>query len=788
MNGVLRSPIRVGVIGCGYWGPNLIRNFARHDGARVVAACDAELERRADDGELVQHSVGHEQRDGADPIEDVDLVVVATPSRTHYALAKQAILAGKHVLVMKPMTTQVDHAKSWWTWRAQQGVMLAVDHTFVYSGAVRKMRDLVVSGELGDVFYVDSVRINLGVFQSDVNVIWDLAAHDVSILDYVLGGASPTEVTAVSAAHAGSWAENIAYLTMRYPPDVLAHRACELARAGQDSSHHHRGSRRMAVYDDMHPSEKLLIYDRGISIAPWTDREAVYGALVSYDRATCRRRTWMLGKRLPWRSTTSSNALRPEPRQSRTATPAFERSGLSKRQMSPPAAGSHRGRAGTETQRSPRWYRFRSTPRQADPLHQPVGSTGHPVLPFAKRYDGNVAPRLEPRKFHGTSLADPCPPREMVARCPHVSDDIRLRGRADLQPAKGLSVELDVRGEDHESVGEDVLSALGLLSRQPEIAETYAQAGQSRAIRQAAIAALSLDERQQVDVALESRLIAGSNLLQLSVTATDPDLAQDYNTAVGAALVEYANELYPSFELVPLDSASAPGRPISPNIPLNLAVGLLVAFLLAAGVGYLAAILTPPARPKAQIALLDADSTAYSSAFFMLRLRQEMSRVRRTNSPLSIALVNVNHSGVLDRADARVRREALARLAGLLDAHLRIEDLSARLEGDTFALLLTDTSEAEAMEMVEGLRARLALPSIGADPSGQALRASPAAGVVEYRGAATTVGELVERARRALLDAEAVPAGKTQSFTSRSAGAATKRARGDQPVRDPSAS
>ncbi len=280
---------------------------------------------------------------------------------------------------------------------------------------------------------------------------------------------------------------------------------------------------------------------------------------------------------------------------------------------------------------------------------------------------------------------------------------------------------------------------------------------------------------QQVDVALESRLIAGSNLLQLSVTATDPDLAQDYNTAVGAALVEYANELYPSFELVPLDSASAPGRPISPNIPLNLALGFLVAFLLAAGVGYLAAILTPPARPKAQIALLDADSTAYSSAFFMLRLRQEMSRVRRTNSPLSIALVNVNHSGVLDRADVRVRREALARLAGLLDAHLRIEDLSARLEGDTFALLLTDTSEAEAMEMVEGLRGRLALPSIGADPSGQALRASPAAGVVEYRGAATTVGELVERARRALLDAEAVPAGKTQSFASRSVGAATKR-------------
>ncbi len=282
MNGVLRSPIRVGVIGCGYWGPNLIRNFARHDGARVVAACDAEPERAQTMASWYGIPLVTSNAMELIQSKNVDLVVVATPSRTHYALAKQAILAGKHVLVMKPMTTQVDHAEELVDLAARQGVMLAVDHTFVYSGAVRKMRELVVSGELGDVFYVDSVRINLGVFQSDVNVIWDLAAHDVSILDYVLGGASPTEVTAVSAAHAGSWAENIAYLTMRYPPDVLAHVHVNWLAPAKIRRTIIGGSRRMAVYDDMHPSEKLLIYDRGISIAPWSDREAVYGALVSY--------------------------------------------------------------------------------------------------------------------------------------------------------------------------------------------------------------------------------------------------------------------------------------------------------------------------------------------------------------------------------------------------------------------------------------------------------------------------------------------------------------------------
>jgi predicted dehydrogenase len=276
------AKVRVGVIGCGYWGPNLIRNFARNDRSSVTAVCDSQLERAEKVGNW--YGVPLVTADPADVIgsPDVDLVVVATPSRTHFALASQAILAGKHVLVMKPMTTSVAQAEELVDLAARQGVILAVDHTFVYSGAVRKIRELVATGDLGDVFYVDSVRINLGIFQSDVNVIWDLAAHDVSIIDFVLGGRLPTDVSAVGAAHAGSWAHNIAYLTMRYEPNILAHVHVNWLAPAKIRRTIVGGSRQMVVYDDTQPAEKVMVYDRGVSIAPWSNPEDVYGHLVSY--------------------------------------------------------------------------------------------------------------------------------------------------------------------------------------------------------------------------------------------------------------------------------------------------------------------------------------------------------------------------------------------------------------------------------------------------------------------------------------------------------------------------
>jgi predicted dehydrogenase len=161
-------------------------------------------------------------------------------------------------------------------------VIVAVDHTFVYTGAVRMMRELVESGTLGEIYYVDSVRINLGVFQSDVNVIWDLAPHDVSIIDYVLGGILPSQVSAVSAAHAGSRRENIAYLTMRYGPSVMGHVHVNWLAPAKIRRTIVGGSKQMIVYDDMQPSEKLLIYDKGVTIDPGDDPAKVYGELVSY--------------------------------------------------------------------------------------------------------------------------------------------------------------------------------------------------------------------------------------------------------------------------------------------------------------------------------------------------------------------------------------------------------------------------------------------------------------------------------------------------------------------------
>ncbi|HXG40034.1 MAG TPA: Gfo/Idh/MocA family oxidoreductase [Candidatus Limnocylindrales bacterium] len=274
--------IGVGVIGCGYWGPKLVRNFAHHERARVAAVCDARVERAAKVAwEFRVDSVGDDPSEViAHP--DVDLVVVATPSRTHYSLARAALEAGKHVLVTKPMTTRLDEAEELVDLADRLGLMLAVDHTFVYSGAVRAMRALVESGEIGDVYYIDSVRINLGVFQSDINVLWDLAPHDLSIIDHLMGAQLPLEVSAVAAAHAGSRVEDIAYLTMRYGPSVLAHVHVNWLAPAKIRRTIVGGSRRMLVYDDVQPSEKLLIYDKGVSIAPWDDPEQIYSQLVSY--------------------------------------------------------------------------------------------------------------------------------------------------------------------------------------------------------------------------------------------------------------------------------------------------------------------------------------------------------------------------------------------------------------------------------------------------------------------------------------------------------------------------
>lgn len=274
--------INVGILGCGYWGPKLARNFDRHPNAALVAVADVD-EPRAD-------RVGAEFRvpmvsdDPADVINNraVDLVVVATPVWTHYELCKRAIEAGKHVLVMKPLTTRTDQAEELCALAARRGVLLAVDHTFIFGGAVQKIKELVEADELGELYYFDSVRINLGLFQHDVNVLWDLAPHDVSIMDYLIGRL-PDEVTAVGMCHGGSPTENIAYLTVRYGGSFLGHVHVNWLAPAKIRRTIVGGSRKMLVYDDMEPSEKVRVYDKGVSfLNDAADPESQYKPLVEY--------------------------------------------------------------------------------------------------------------------------------------------------------------------------------------------------------------------------------------------------------------------------------------------------------------------------------------------------------------------------------------------------------------------------------------------------------------------------------------------------------------------------
>lgn len=276
------SDIGVGIIGCGYWGPNLIRNFNRHPRCRVERVADM----RRDRAEAVarEFHVPAANDDPASVIDDprVRLVVIATPAASHYPLARRALLAGKHVLVMKPFTTSTAHAEELIALAERQGVMCAVDHTFVYTGAVQKMYETLRDGSMGDLYYIDSVRINLGLFQSDVNVLWDLAPHDISIIDHLLDGAAPSAVHCLGAAHAGGSQENIAYLTVTYPGNVLAHVHVNWLAPAKVRRTIVGGSQRMIVYDDAEPSEKVRIYDRGVSIERSSTPAEVYQQFVSY--------------------------------------------------------------------------------------------------------------------------------------------------------------------------------------------------------------------------------------------------------------------------------------------------------------------------------------------------------------------------------------------------------------------------------------------------------------------------------------------------------------------------
>jgi predicted dehydrogenase len=276
------SKVGIGVIGFGYWGPNLVRNFSLTPDAEVRVVCDASAASRArcQAAYPTTRQVASADELISDP--SIDAVVIATPVSSHFELAEKALLSGKHVMVEKPMTSTSDESKRLVELAAQKGLTLLVDHTFVYTGAVKKMRELVTTGELGEVLYYDSVRVNLGLFQSDVNVIWDLAPHDLSILAALVPG-RPVSVSAEGARHVPGQPENTAYLTMHFEGSLIAHVHVNWLAPVKIRRTILGGSKRMVVYDDIEPTEKIKIYDRGVELTRVeSDQERIKQMRVSY--------------------------------------------------------------------------------------------------------------------------------------------------------------------------------------------------------------------------------------------------------------------------------------------------------------------------------------------------------------------------------------------------------------------------------------------------------------------------------------------------------------------------
>jgi predicted dehydrogenase len=274
--------IGVAVVGYGYWGPNLVRNLSGTAGARLVTVCDLNKERLASvqsryPSVKVTDDFDEVLRDPA-----ISAVAIATPVSTHFRLAMSALVAGKHVFVEKPIASSSEEAQRLVDEAARRKLVLAVDHTFIHTGAVRKMREIVEDG-LGEVYYYDSVRVNLGLFQHDVSVIWDLAVHDLSIMDYVLP-VKPVAVSATGMSHVAGEPENIAYLNLFFDTNLIAHIHVNWLAPVKVRRTLVGGSRKMVVYDDIEPSEKIKVYDKGITLSGNSERagEKVYQALVGY--------------------------------------------------------------------------------------------------------------------------------------------------------------------------------------------------------------------------------------------------------------------------------------------------------------------------------------------------------------------------------------------------------------------------------------------------------------------------------------------------------------------------
>jgi predicted dehydrogenase len=269
--------IKFGVIGYGYWGPNVVRNLDHLDGSQVVAVCDKSPTSR----KRIQKAHPHVKviSDSTDLMSstEIDAIAVVTPVWTHYELTKAALEHGKHVFVEKPFTSDSNQAEELINLAAKKNLKVMVDHTFLFTGAVKKIGQLLEEGTLGKVYYYDSTRVNLGLFQHDVNVIWDLAPHDLSIIDHLIKE-TPEAVSATGQTHLNGH-EDVAFITVYFPNKIIAHINVNWLSPVKVRTTLIGGEKKMLVWNDLEADEKIKIYDKGVHI---TSREGLYNLLVNY--------------------------------------------------------------------------------------------------------------------------------------------------------------------------------------------------------------------------------------------------------------------------------------------------------------------------------------------------------------------------------------------------------------------------------------------------------------------------------------------------------------------------
>jgi predicted dehydrogenase len=269
--------VKFGVIGYGYWGPNVVRNLDSLEGAKVVAVADKSPTARrrlqkthsgirvtADASELMSST-------------EIDAIAVVTPVWTHYELAKTALENGKHVFVEKPFTSNTAQAEELIELAARKNLKIMVDHTFLFTGAVKKIHQLLQEGALGKLYYYDSTRVNLGLFQHDVNVIWDLAPHDLSIMDYLIKE-SPEAIVATGQTHLNGF-EDVAFITVYFPNKIIAHINVNWLSPVKVRTTLIGGEKKMLLWNDLEADEKIKVYDKGVDI---TSRQGLYDLLVNY--------------------------------------------------------------------------------------------------------------------------------------------------------------------------------------------------------------------------------------------------------------------------------------------------------------------------------------------------------------------------------------------------------------------------------------------------------------------------------------------------------------------------